>query len=931
MINQLLNIIFRNTKNLLWIKNYNDQEKVAIKDKMIAIANDELPVCAIDFDEMKYLFIEFFRKDSINEDFYKFLKKDIDIIHEQIDSIMNYLLEIEKKQNIITCDMLDIVLKIYPEAKKVFNSRESFHQLVEDNWNDITKLLELMDKYNIVHSIETGIYFFDYVQSENKIFASKDTLNVCYQYFIKNIEQGNLNQLYLFGSVLPDELTNQYLELLIEKDVFHHLQFIDDNEQLLKDKSAKKIRNEKFQEKFLQYYSKKSNLNFTEFFTQTKVTLLIKYLFDYQNFYSKEEIDKIFNMIQDGISIPISSDYDVDKRHKSSLPFFNIKQLLLTNDIDYLWKIDAYFEDLTPILEKIIIDRLQNDTNLSIMDNIKSPFTKEYLSLIKNKQPEVREQLYSIFYQYFRKKFNIENNDYDKYLYQLFIKYVDGKHIYAISKLESVKEMIAFLKMRYWQFDFNQITEEQIKNMNVKHIFRLNKMIDDFYQKISDDEKERYHLLLMKCYFIFGFDKAKVVLESIDKLSELEHLFDTIDIRNVHYDEIGNLILNQKFIHMYIDIFKRKEKSSDAYKLFPDIYNHYDSLINHLQKDSRTLPKLLKLYKYKRFLNAGFSPNYYQLMNQIIYLPNNKVVNENIKWYEVMKQRYKSNIPKVSGKLNHYHYEILDLDDPLTLTVGKRTNCCFLLDGASRTSLKHAMTADNGRVFVVFDGSEVIAQSWVWRDGNILCFDNVESIKNDHELSDCYVDAIHKIVAQSKLREHPDERIKMATVGINHSDLKYEFTKQYPHIVSKNHLKQFSPILNDDSVNKEIYSDAKLEQCVLYKETDFHIEDNNHIQNPIYLDERPFISKIDIKSSSDLSNAELLIHSIQYDLALPLIKKEELNQVKQIYHSKDWYILIYQDGSYDSNIYSIDPRAHEEYETIIDVITLEKEAVLVKK
>ena len=58
-------------KNLLWTRKYRDQEKVAIKNKMIAITNDELPVSAIDFDEIKYLFIEFFKKDSTNEDFYK--------------------------------------------------------------------------------------------------------------------------------------------------------------------------------------------------------------------------------------------------------------------------------------------------------------------------------------------------------------------------------------------------------------------------------------------------------------------------------------------------------------------------------------------------------------------------------------------------------------------------------------------------------------------------------------------------------------------------------------------------------------------------------------------------------------------------------------------------------------------------------------------
>lgn len=918
-------------KNLLWTRKYRDQEKVAIKNKMIAITNDELPASAIDFDEIKYLFIEFFKKDTTNEDFYKFIKKDIDMIHERIDDIMNYLLEIEKNKNIITCDMLDVVLKIYPEAKRIFYSRENFYQLVEENWNDIAKLLELMDRHNIVHSSEMGIYFFDYVQSENKIFESKDCLNFCYQYFTKNIEKCSLNQLYLFGSVLPDELTNQYLELLVDKDVFQHLQFVDDHRQVLKNEMKKINRNEKFQEKFLQYYSKKINLNFIEFFNQTKIAVLIKHISDYQKFYSVEEIDKIFRIIRSDISFIICSDFDLFKSEESSLPFFHIKELLLTNDIDHLWKIDAYYDDLTPVLENILIKRLQNHTNISIIDSIKSPFTKDYISFMKRKQPEVREKLYSIFYQHFVKKFNIENNDYDKYLHQLYLKYVNGNHIYAISKLGSVKEMLVFLKMRYWQFDCNQITEEQIKNVNVKHLFQLNRMIDHFYQEMNSEEKQKYHLLLMKCYFIFGFEKSKVVLKSLDRINELEHLFDTIDIHNIRYDESGDLILNQKFIRMYMNVFKRKEKDSDAYTLFPEIYNNYNCLINHLQEDSRTLPKILRLYKYSRFLDFAFSPNYYRLMSQLIYLPNNSVVNENIKWYEVMKQRYKSNIPKVSGKLNHYDYEMLDLDDPLTLTVGKRTNCCFLLDGASRTSLKHAMISNNGRVFVVFDRGIVIAQSWVWRDGNIICFDNVEAVRNDSELSECYVEAIHKIVAQSKSMERFDERIKMATIGRNNTDLKYDFIEQYPYIASENLLKEFSPVPNSDFVNNKIYSDARVKQYVLYQEDDFHIEDNNHIQNPIYLDERPSISKIDIKSNSDLFDAELLIHSIQYDLDLPQINKEELKRVKQIYHSKDWYILIYQDGSTDSNIYSIDPRAHEEYDKILDTILLEKEDTFVKK
>lgn len=41
--------------------------------------------------------------------------------------------------------------------------------------------------------------------------------------------------------------------------------------------------------------------------------------------------------------------------------------------------------------------------------------------------------------------------------------------------------------------------------------------------------------------------------------------------------------------------------------------------------------------------------------------------------------------------------------------------------------MEHAMTSNNGKIFVVYNKlGELVAQSWVWRNGNMLCFDNVE-------------------------------------------------------------------------------------------------------------------------------------------------------------------------------------------------------------
>ena len=71
---------------------------------------------------------------------------------------------------------------------------------------------------------------------------------------------------------------------------------------------------------------------------------------------------------------------------------------------------------------------------------------------------------------------------------------------------------------------------------------------------------------------------------------------------------------------------------------------------------------------------------------------------------------------------------MLDLDDPLGLVVGYITRCCFLLDGASSNALYHSAQSKDGRIFVVRKNGELIAQSWVWRNGNLVCFDNVETM-----------------------------------------------------------------------------------------------------------------------------------------------------------------------------------------------------------
>lgn len=101
--------------------------------------------------------------------------------------------------------------------------------------------------------------------------------------------------------------------------------------------------------------------------------------------------------------------------------------------------------------------------------------------------------------------------------------------------------------------------------------------------------------------------------------------------------------------------------------------------------------------------------------------------------YNYGKQRVFSSIPRVESKekivlpSGTYYYEMLRLDDPRAMSIGFESDCCQQLGHAAELCMEHSMIDQNGRVFVITnEKGEVVAQSWVWRNKDVLCFDNVE-------------------------------------------------------------------------------------------------------------------------------------------------------------------------------------------------------------
>lgn len=200
--------------------------------------------------------------------------------------------------------------------------------------------------------------------------------------------------------------------------------------------------------------------------------------------------------------------------------------------------------------------------------------------------------------------------------------------------------------------------------------------------------------------------------------------------------------------------------------------------------------------------------------------------------YNVGKCRVWSSIPRVTGNVNGFSYEILRLDNPLTLVIGTLTDCCQCIGNVAESCMVHSMTSDNGRIFVVRDSDgEIVAQSWVWRNRNVICFDNIEipdkMFSKYENLGEqvllAYQDAAHKLInidnvtfrrlyEENRITKEQYDKLKLSkvTVGLGYNDIKNNIVKN---------LKEDTGLTSvplEEEKNLNLYTCDSDDQYVLY-------------------------------------------------------------------------------------------------------------------
>lgn len=429
------------------------------------------------------------------------------------------------------------------------------------------------------------------------------------------------------------------------------------------------------------------------------------------------------------------------------------------------------------------------------------------------------------------------------------------------------------------------LTDAQVIGLNNKLFKQLCKVIKEKFID-TNPTKKSVRALAIRMYLTVGFNNAKKLLEISDvPFQNYEYTFSSIDLERIKLDSNGEPIINKR-LNDFLFSSRFKDDNINIKKVllnivpefskrFSEVYNNWPIIYEELNGNV-SVPRLLKYFESHK---VTLEPDEYRLEAVIHeFGSRTRVIEEARRLYKDMRSREYSIIPKTSGSYKDYTFQVLDLDDPLGLAVGYITRCCFLIDGASSSSLYHSAQSNNGRIFVVWRDGILVAQSWMWRIGNLLCFDNVETTKDysEEDLLTVYTEAAFRLMQISRQNESVIEQIKLVTFGGDYSKIaKPDETVPSEEIVTPEHLytdahEQF--ILATAGAKNLYYGDVKIK----------------------YRDERPAPTRYFDLYSLDNSEKSKVIKKIR---SIDFIKNKEVRTIdfsNYVYAviADDWYLLV---------------------------------------
>lgn len=819
--------------------------------------------------------------------------------------------------------------------------------------------------------------------------------------FISNLDVNTINSIFRNANAnMQNKLwTNDKIQRILILGTTNLDSFISTEqtirnlENLNKVIKSQAIKDQIYCNKYLIYIVMKSDKIENRFFNSFDLKKVFDAVIQSEEFNSLKA-DKQLRVIEklNGYTKEILLPPDFRKRYK------NIESILFISDVD---KIDSDILEQLTEEELFFLDYINKNVDNNnalkryILDSVgtNGKSFEELFADIKKKEESIREKIRNNFRcQDFYRRVTLEekiyhillNEVHEELIKEKLLKYllcrilknssIDPEKMYNTLKRnlnnglisyrdikcltdnydEAMKDMrlmfylkfnIALLNARY----LHGITVEQLSKVNVKHINKLVKFLEDKTQ----DELSAIYGVCIKMYFIFGYERSIDILSG--NFGQYNRIFlDNVaktDVTRIEMQAEGNKflpIIDKRFINFmfetpknnhFIDMFNNKD--SELYKTWYYLYNNYDEVLEkcHNEITLKKVNAILETEKYDIDRKIITPDNY--LLNNSSFLENiilgnktqysnNEVLRKIVQIYSQMKQRVESSIPYVKGvSTSGYTYEVMKLDDIQIFELGYKANCCIRTLDIAHNHLLHAALCRNGRVLIIYDKlGDVAAFSPLKRNGNVLIANSIECVNkaegiNTYSISNAFKEGTKKIVEVTKQSREP---INLVCIG-SESSLKPDttpFPNEYP-----------TPTIfeKDDEAykNTDVYHKTL---DVVYKDSDFDFK-NIKSKNPdvSYMDPRDEIKFVDFLESRYNNNSEKVldvINSINYSVDPSNYIPMNKYFIRRVYYSKDWYIAETREGII-GNCLENDFRAREEFNSYMELLNKGEQPKTLKK
>lgn len=482
------------------------------------------------------------------------------------------------------------------------------------------------------------------------------------------------------------------------------------------------------------------------------------------------------------------------------------------------------------------------------------------------------------------------------------------------------------------------LTLSQANIISVKKLKKLFSLFDEV-RILNQEDKQR----LVQAYIVFGPQRCHELFTNQYGEVSIEHLgiFKQILTKDYQLDnQTGEPKHNDVQQKLMDFLFASGVKAQDTNikrllegptqtQTMIRLFNNWELVCESLSvaKNGITYNNVMAMLED---LTLALAPYQKQVESPLQLNKNEQGVINMLDAYQKMQKRTDSVIPKVSGQLDeNFSYEILDLKDINQFNVGQWTNSCFQFGSAAESSLIHACTERNSRIFTVSKNDKVIAQSWLWRDGTTLCFDNIEIVgtsrKDKEQVLEAYKQGSKELIKVSVGNEAPHQAISLVTLGNGGGDIVPDDAEE---------LK----INMQPSPGFGLYTDAKRQVKLVQAET--FTEEAMKYGTPFvsYQDPRIEPWPSNLEDEKEIKQAQLAMDKIIGFSAIasgkePPKDEVDLSKYNAVMIGEDWFIAVTKENDLYTELLPYDQRASDELAQYLNVandilLTAEEESII---